>query len=110
MSLIGNRSGIAGSMIHLTYGLPIKRVNDPWIAIAEAGMHVFTSAAVPGKYAVDVLPILKYLPDWFPGAQFQREAKEWKEIFTRFIEAPFKAAKQGMVSTIYFSDFLRTKG
>lgn len=54
---------------------------------------------------MDVLPVLKYLPEWFPGAGFQKEAKEWKKTLTRFVEEPFKAVKQGMVSKIYFNVF-----
>jgi hypothetical protein len=101
-----NRSGVGGSILYLTYGLQIKRVNDPWIALAEEGMHALLSAMVPGKYAVDALPILKYLPEWFPGAQFQKEVKEWRKIMARFFEQPFEAAKHGMVSTIRLTDFL----
>jgi hypothetical protein len=94
-------SGVGGSILSLAYGLPIKRVNDPWIALAEAGMHCLTAAAVPGKYAVDVIPALKYLPEWFPGAGFQKEAREWKATFTRMFEEPFKYVKKTMVGALF---------
>ncbi|KXN81232.1 O-methylsterigmatocystin oxidoreductase [Leucoagaricus sp. SymC.cos] len=100
------RNGVGGSILSLAYGFPIKRVNDPWIKLAEQGMHSLTSAAAPGKYAVDVIPALKYLPAWFPGAGFQREAKEWKKTFARFFEVPFKAAKKGMMDGTVKPSFL----
>ena len=28
----------------------------------------------PGAFLVDIIPILKYVPEWFPGANFQRKA------------------------------------
>lgn len=93
-----NHSGIGGAILSLVYGLPIKRVNDPWIALAEQGMHWVTTTTVPGKYAVDVMPFLKYLPEWFPGAAFQKEAKEGREVMREFFSRPFEAAKRAIVS------------
>lgn len=104
--LVHIRNGVGGSIISLTYGLPIKRVDDPWIEVAEQSMHCLTSAAVPGKYAVDVVPALKHLPEWLPGAGFLREAKEWKRTFARLFEEPFKAVKKGMVDGTVQPSFL----
>ncbi|THU97366.1 cytochrome P450, partial [Dendrothele bispora CBS 962.96] len=28
---------------------------------------------------VNQIPALKYIPDWFPGARFKRQAKQWRE-------------------------------
>ncbi|KAJ3570794.1 hypothetical protein NP233_g4169 [Leucocoprinus birnbaumii] len=100
------RNGVGGSIISLAYGLSIKKTNDPWITIAEQGMHCLTTAAVPGKHAVDVIPLLKYLPEWFPGASFQRDAKEGKRIFARFLEEPFEAVKSGMINGTVRSSFV----
>ncbi|KAJ3562900.1 hypothetical protein NP233_g9289 [Leucocoprinus birnbaumii] len=100
------RNGIGGSMISLVYGLPIKRVNDPWIAIAEQAMHCLTATLVPGQYLVDAFPILRHVPEWFPGAKFQREAKEWKQIFARMFEEPFKAVKKAMLDGTAQPSFL----
>ncbi|KAF9445703.1 cytochrome P450, partial [Macrolepiota fuliginosa MF-IS2] len=61
------RNGVGGSIISLTYGIPVKRVADPWIALADEGMQCVTASLVPGKYAVDTFPFLKHLPEWFPG-------------------------------------------
>lgn len=93
-----NISGVGGSILSLAYGLPIKRVNDPWIALAEQGVQCITSAAVPGKYAVDVVDFLRYLPEWFPGASFQKEAKDGREIMRHFFRHPFEAARKSAVS------------
>ncbi|KAJ3562903.1 hypothetical protein NP233_g9292 [Leucocoprinus birnbaumii] len=104
--LIHIRNGVGGSMISLAYGLPIKRTHDPWIDIAEQAMHALTSAAVPGKYAVDVIPWLRYLPEWVPGTGFQREAREWKGAFLRMFSEPFAAVKKGMVDGSIRPSFL----
>ncbi|KAF9444939.1 cytochrome P450 [Macrolepiota fuliginosa MF-IS2] len=100
------RNGVGGSIISLTYGLPIKRVADPWINLADEAMQCITSSAVPGKYAVDVLPFLKYLPEWFPGAGFQKEARRSREIVRRFFRDPFEATRKGIEDSSVQHSFL----
>ncbi|KXN83066.1 O-methylsterigmatocystin oxidoreductase [Leucoagaricus sp. SymC.cos] len=88
------RNGVGGSIISLAYGLPVKRVNDPWMALAEEGLTCITSAVLPGKWVVDIFPFLKHLPEWFPGAGFQKWAKEGRELITRLFNEPFEASKK----------------
>ncbi len=94
-------SGVGGSILSLTYGLPLKRIDDPWIALAGEGLQCLTSSTVPGKYAVDVVGFLKYLPEWFPGATFQREAREGRELMRHFFRHPFETTKKGMVRPFF---------
>ena len=45
-------------------------------------LETATAFTVPGKYLVEALPALQYLPQWFPGAAFKREAAVasiWKQ-------------------------------
>ncbi|KXN83056.1 O-methylsterigmatocystin oxidoreductase [Leucoagaricus sp. SymC.cos] len=88
------RNGVGGSIISLAYGLPIKRVNDPWIALSEESMTQITAAVVPGKYAVDALPILKYIPEWFPGAGFKKEAREDGTVRPSFLSCSLEEVKK----------------
>ena len=44
------------TIISVTYGLPIKPTNDPYIEIAEKAVHQLALVVVPGKYLVDTLP------------------------------------------------------
>ena len=60
-------------------------------------MGAFKVAAVPGAFLVDALPILKYVPSWFPGAGFQRKAREWKQLTRDMYCAPFQAAQDAIV-------------
>jgi hypothetical protein len=69
-------------------------------------MICITGACVPGKYAVDTLPFLKYLPEWFPGGEFHKEAREGQELLARFFREPFEASKEAMVSAKAYIRFL----
>ena len=41
------------------------------------------------NYLVDFLTILKYVPSWFPGSKFERDAKGWRKVVLAIPEAPF---------------------
>lgn len=82
------------------YGINVLPENDPYIKAAEKGLETFMAAATPGAYLVDILPSLKRVPDWMPGAVFKRQAKQWKVFADRVLEAPFAAVKKAMVSSV----------
>ncbi|KAK0486576.1 cytochrome P450 [Armillaria novae-zelandiae] len=88
---------LAGSTIlSIAYGLEVLPENDPYIFAAEAGLCSLAKAAVPGAFLVDSVPLLKYIPDWFPGATFKRKAKKWRQYSKTMREMPFEAAKRGI--------------
>ncbi|KAJ7253639.1 family 64 cytochrome P450, partial [Mycena rebaudengoi] len=41
-----------------------------------------------------MIPILKYVPAWFIGAGFRRQAREWKDLTDKMVQLPFQAAKR----------------
>lgn len=43
-------------------------------------------------------PSVKYVPDWFPGAEFKRRAKEGYGIARDMLNKPYDLAKQRYVS------------
>lgn len=43
-------------------------------------------------------PPVKYVPDWFPGAEFKKRAKEGYGIARDMLNKPYDLAKQRYVS------------
>ncbi|KAF8885367.1 cytochrome P450 [Infundibulicybe gibba] len=81
---------MAGAItMSIGYGINVLPENDPYIYTAEKAIYGLVEAAVPGTFLVDSIPLLKYVPEWMPGASFKRKAREWHEHATKMIEAPF---------------------
>ncbi|EKM54971.1 uncharacterized protein PHACADRAFT_142788 [Phanerochaete carnosa HHB-10118-sp] len=80
-------------ILHITYGLEIQDRNDPYIAMADRAVFIGTACVAPGSYLVDLIPILKYIPEWFPGAGFKRQAREWRKDVSLAFNAAFAAMK-----------------
>lgn len=98
----------------IAYGIDVKPRGDPYIATAEHAVESISATTNAGSYLVDVLPIrellnsmpvvsatntpeVKYTPEWFPGAQFQKEAKEWKVSVMKMLHQPYNVVKARMV-------------
>ena len=84
------------------YGIVVQESDDPYVAIAEEALNGVAQAGIPGSFWVDLLPILKYVPSWFPGAGFQRKAARWREAINTMAEKPFRHVQEQLVY-IYIS-------
>ncbi|KAF8999671.1 cytochrome P450 [Cyathus striatus] len=61
-----------------------------------------------GAFLVDVIPILRYVPAWFPGAGWKRKVPVYKADRKKMIEAPFEWAKQKLKDGIETPGFVPT--
>ncbi|KAF9458366.1 cytochrome P450 [Collybia nuda] len=87
----------AAVIMNVTYGIKVSDTDDPYITTAEEALHGLSQAGVPGRFLVDVLPILKYVPSWMPGAGFKREATKWRKLSTDMAFKPFKHVKETLL-------------
>ncbi|KAJ7142243.1 cytochrome P450 [Mycena epipterygia] len=85
-------------IISVAYGIDVLPVNDPYMAVAEQAVYASDQTAIPGRFLVDSIPLLKYVPDWFPGAGFKQKAKEWKQVGRLLEELPFAEVKHQLAS------------
>ncbi|KAG6908819.1 hypothetical protein DXG01_003172 [Tephrocybe rancida] len=84
------------TIIAIAYGIKVQPKDDPYITTAAEGVHPLLVAGVPGAFLVDSIPILKYVPDWVPFADFKRKAKHWKKLALDMIDLPYEAAKRNI--------------
>ena len=83
--------------ISMSYGIQIKDANDPFIDLSETAVKSASGAASVGAFLVDVIPILKYVPEFVPGAGFKKKARIWRKLQEDFRERPFVASIEAMV-------------
>ena len=80
-----------------TYGFDDIGKNDSLIQAVESLIKRFGSANVPGRYLVNSFLLLKHIPEWMPGAGFQRELREIAKLSQKILNNPFEEAKAKMV-------------
>ncbi|PPQ65419.1 hypothetical protein CVT24_011500 [Panaeolus cyanescens] len=88
------RHAFSATIIRIAYGISVKpHVNSVYVTAAEAAVATLSEAAIPGTFLVDIIPALKYVPQWFPGASFKRKVAQWKKELNEFINLPFNHVK-----------------
>ncbi|KZT39769.1 cytochrome P450 [Sistotremastrum suecicum HHB10207 ss-3] len=104
------RRTVGASIIRLAYGHEVVSDDDRYIKMAEDAQSNFSVAATPNAFWVDFIPWLKYIPEWVPGAGFQRKARRWREELQVLTNEPFENVKsqiaQGNASPSYVSRHL----
>ncbi|KAJ7836626.1 cytochrome P450 [Mycena leptocephala] len=101
---------VGGLIMSIAYGIDVLPANDPYLKLTHQSMHGLSVAATPGKYLVDAIPVLKYIPSWFPGAGFKRQANKWREVTRQSVRVPFEETKRristGKAETSFLSQLL----
>ena len=91
------KSTFAATIMKIGYGIVVQESDDPYISLAEEVLKGLAEAGIPGSFWVDLIPILKYVPSWFPGAGFQKKAARWLEGINTMAETPFRYVQEQLV-------------
>ena len=81
----------------MTYSISVRPYNDPYVAIAEEAIAAVVELLIAGAFLVDIIPILKYVPEWFPGAKFQSKAAALRKHAALMRNTSFAATEELMV-------------
>jgi cytochrome P450 len=57
-------------------------------------MDQFAQAIIPGKWLVDIFPMLEHAPAWIPGAGFKHTARLWRKTLMDCVNVPYAYAKR----------------
>ncbi|CAG8368430.1 unnamed protein product [Penicillium salamii] len=101
------RKEAGGIVLKIGYGYTIEpHDRDPLVDLADKAMEDFSSALLPATWAVDFIPLLEYLPTWFPGAGFKTIARTYNKRQQAFSDIPYEFVKQQMKKKGVFPSFL----
>ncbi|TEB33470.1 putative CyP450 monooxygenase [Coprinellus micaceus] len=88
------RSFIARILLKMPYGIEPMGNGDPFITRPVEVTVGFAAAAAPGAFLVDFIPVLKYVPTWFPGASWKRFAQYYKRVANDARVVPFQQLRE----------------
>ncbi|TEB29677.1 O-methylsterigmatocystin oxidoreductase [Coprinellus micaceus] len=75
------------------YGFDDLQKNEEMIRNSNNVVTMFGESRKPGKFLVNVLPILKHVPEWAPGAAFITHFKKIAALSRQVLNSPFDDAK-----------------
>ena len=72
----------AAVILDATFDLQIEGLSNPYVLNAEEVMQGFSRGIIFGSFWVDfapfMIPVMKYVPSWVPGAGYKKEADGWR--------------------------------
>lgn len=85
--LTGYYSTVSTAILQITYGTNIGEDDSSIVDSINAALEGLTQNMLPGRFAVDYVPLLEHVPAWFPGAGFHKvfnrlrsEGQQFKEL------------------------------
>ncbi len=82
-------STFAATILKVAYGIDIDDENNEIVRIIEKAIEGPSQTIVPGKFLVDYVPLLRYVPAWVPGAGFQAQFAEWRDASRKLKDVPY---------------------
>lgn len=81
------------------YGYEAQPKNDRVIQVVERAIQrLIENGDNPSVAALNIFPVLRYLPRWFPGTGFHKIVDECREFTKEMLDIPFEYARKCMVS------------
>ncbi|KAJ7117145.1 cytochrome P450 [Mycena epipterygia] len=104
------RRNAAAVIMKVAFGYSISDGEDRFIAfifpsVAEQSSKISGWAMAPGRWLVDYYPILRFIPSWFPFANFKRQGAEWRSVLNSVSEVPHTWVKSQMVAGTHAPSF-----
>jgi hypothetical protein len=90
---------LASLIVDIVYGFRIESMNDDYIKAAVESIDVFSESHLSGRFWIDVMPWLRYIPSWIPGTDAVRYGTYWRPRIAKTINTPFDAILSGKVSS-----------
>ena len=105
-----------GAVLAIAYGIETQEENDPYVDTAEHALGALNEVMLPGAFLVDLFPfskyisihrlrndpltncnLVKYIPEWVPGAGFKTKARLWGSSISSMLNDPWKVVQERMV-------------
>jgi hypothetical protein len=83
--------------MHMAYGIKDEKYIDDLVKLSESQIIGLTAAVVPGRFLVNTLPLLRFVPSWCPGAGWKGFFKNLADMNEQMTVRPFEDAKRRIV-------------
>ncbi|KAF8895098.1 cytochrome P450 [Infundibulicybe gibba] len=101
------RTLAAAIIMAIVYGHNVSSMDDEYTLISEKAIEGAAKAALPGSLLVNIIPVLRYIPPWFPGATFHQIAAQTRELKCQVVNRGFELVRKNMRDGIGEPSLLR---
>lgn len=89
----------AALMLRMLYGYSTApETPDPLVHLINRSMDQWSKAGQPGAWMVDIVPAVRYLPEWLPGMGFMALGRKWRKDTDDLLKLPVQFVRHQMAS------------
>lgn len=97
----------SSTILKTTYGYTTKTGEpDQLVTLIERFAHGFVDIVTPGTWAVDMFPVIKRLPTWFPGTGFRQTLDSVSRMWNELKDIPYEMARDQMAKGSHIPSFV----
>ncbi|KAF5361115.1 hypothetical protein D9758_009085 [Tetrapyrgos nigripes] len=100
---------ILALIMKIAFGHEISE-DDQYVKMAHDVTYTLDNSGAPGATPPDLLPSLKHVPSWLPGASFATFAKNWRKAVRLIHDLPYQQVKekheQGTANACFLNEAL----
>ena len=85
------------------YGFTLTKDKDECFHMGETITRIGIEQSTPGRFLVDIFPIIQCLPSWFPGTGFKVKAAAWREQTASYRDKLFELGISALVGDSLFA-------
>jgi len=84
------------AILSTVYGIQADSAENEYIVLAKQFMEKISKYSLPGAALVEIFPSLRFIPSWFPGAGFKKEAALLTQLGEQMMNRPLNHTKSDM--------------
>ncbi len=82
----------------MMYGYVLETLDDPIIHVADEATRLVATLLEPGGTLVNILPVLRHIPFWVPGATGMKKAEQVRQLTEEMLRIPMEHVKAAFVN------------
>ncbi|KAN0115759.1 cytochrome P450 [Russula decolorans] len=89
---------LSGSVVlAMGYGYEVKELNDRTVKAAKKMVQLMGEIALPGALLVNILPLLRHIPEWLPWLSYKPLARYGYDIGQVVLHVPMEFARESIL-------------
>lgn len=73
-------------------------MDDEYIRLVTQSLDALGESRIHGRFWVDFMPFIRYIPRWLPGAASAKFAYRWRPVVEQMVNKPFQDIMEQIVS------------
>ncbi|KAJ6477966.1 cytochrome P450, partial [Mycena vulgaris] len=94
--------------LQIAYGYHILETDDPYIKMFETAQDNFAISTAPAAFMVDIIPALRFWPEWLPGGGFKTTARLWGKLLHAAVDDAYDYVKAHIAAGTAEKSFVST--